>query len=248
MISDAIMLTEQQEQIYKAEVCPYCDSETVLVDQNYIYDKSFSDKKMICCSNFPLCDSYVGTHKDNTPLGRLSNKSLRWLKKEAHNHFDRIWKEGLLTRKDAYRMLSMKLEVPLEYTHIGIFNSDYCYRVISIATLCIQGAIDVKKYKTEVMSKPGANSYFIEMGVYCFLEHRLVSLSKKRRLINQYASNVLKDHTAFDTVDEKMTYVSQLISKDFNSFRKWAIEEKGIMKNAYKRQHHSESKWYENEH
>lgn len=69
------------------------------------------------------CDAYVGCHK-GTPdaLGRLANKELRVLKMEAHKYFDLIWKNKNLTRSDAYKWLSEKLNIEPKYTHIGMFS------------------------------------------------------------------------------------------------------------------------------
>ena len=84
---------------------------------------------MICCKNFPFCDSYVGTHDDNKPLGRLANKELRNLKKQAHVFFDKIWKENLIDRDVLYMQLASFLKLPLQYTHIGMFQEKTCLKV-----------------------------------------------------------------------------------------------------------------------
>ena len=130
------MLTEHQELIYSGKICPYCDSETKKVTEEFIYNKTYSGNKMICCVNFPKCNSYCGTHKeDESSLGRLADSSLRQYKKVAHSCFDPIWKDHkVLSRKQAYSWLSEKLEIPVEYTHIGYFNIETCKRVITICS------------------------------------------------------------------------------------------------------------------
>jgi hypothetical protein len=85
-----------------AKICPYCKSETKIVSETEIYGKEYKGRKMICCKNFPKCDSYVGTHDDETTLGRLANKLLRSRKKQAHFYFDKIWNEKLVDRNDLY--------------------------------------------------------------------------------------------------------------------------------------------------
>lgn len=79
------------------------------------------------------CDAIVGVHKgtDNA-LGRLANRELRSLKKEAHANFDPIWKTKKMDRSQAYKWLSQQLELPPQYTHIGMFSEKTCKRVITI--------------------------------------------------------------------------------------------------------------------
>ena len=91
---------------------------------------------MICCVNFPKCDSYCGTHEeDGSSLGRLANSTLRQYKKVAHSWFDQIWRDQkLLKRSEAYKWLSDELGIPREMTHIGFFGIEYCKKVIKLST------------------------------------------------------------------------------------------------------------------
>jgi len=128
-------LTPHQENVYSGKTCPYCNSTTKVVSEEFIYGRSYNNKSMICCVNFPKCDSYVGTHEeDGSSLGRLANSELRKYKKVCHDWFDKIWMDKHLTRNEAYEWLSDELEIPLDYTHIGFFNITTCKKVIK---LCI---------------------------------------------------------------------------------------------------------------
>lgn len=88
---------------------------------------------MVVCDGFPKCDSYVGTHEDGEPLGRLANKKLRFWKKEAHSAFDKIWRDNHMDRDSAYGFLADELELPDEYVHIGMFNIQTCKKVVDIS-------------------------------------------------------------------------------------------------------------------
>lgn len=115
--------------------CPYCGAKVVLKDATYIYHtkESRSYGYVWVCSNFPKCDSYVGCHKGTQiPLGRVANKELRKYKSEAHKVFDRFWKSGLVSRKEAYVWLADMLHIKEEDCHIGMFDIDMCKQVISI--------------------------------------------------------------------------------------------------------------------
>ena len=117
-----MVLTEIHKAILKGQICPYCSSPTRRTTEVEIYGKHFSGRDIIVCKNYPLCDSYVGCHKSGEPLGRLANKKLREAKINAHDKFDRLWKGKLVTRSQAYKMLSEFLQIPPDYTHIGMFK------------------------------------------------------------------------------------------------------------------------------
>jgi ssDNA-binding Zn-finger/Zn-ribbon topoisomerase 1 len=124
-----MILTEHQQKILNAEICPYCGSRTIETTETAIYGRSYKNRKMICCKNFPDCDSYVSTWEDGTACGRLADVKLRGSKNIAHKSFDKIWKEGLKTRDELYEDLSIYLRLPPELTHIGMFQSFTCYKV-----------------------------------------------------------------------------------------------------------------------
>ena len=115
-------LSKYAQAVYNAEICPYCKSKTKVVTETEIYGREYKGHKMIACANFPECDSYVGTHKDGRPLGRLANKQLREMRTAAHEKFDALWKSGEVTRDQAYIWLANKLEIPDEYCHFGWFK------------------------------------------------------------------------------------------------------------------------------
>ena len=133
-------LTPYQEDVYAGKICPYCKSPTKTVTEEHIYGRSYNGKSMICCVNFPSCDSYVGTHEeDGSALGRLADNQLRQYKKVTHSWFDRIWKEKWMSRSEAYDWLSDELGTPRDYTHIGMFNVATCKKAIEKCTKYLDG-------------------------------------------------------------------------------------------------------------
>ena len=128
-----ITLTPYHKDVLSAKICPECKSGTRVTTETEIYGKVYKGRAMICCNNFPKCDSYVGTHDDGTTLGRLANKELRTWKKRAHDEFDKLWQSGDYDRDEAYENLSDELGIDLEYTHIGFFNIETCKKVIQWA-------------------------------------------------------------------------------------------------------------------
>ena len=110
--------------------CDYCGRRTEYVDSKVIYGKSYG--MIYLCRN---CMAYVGVHKgSDKPLGRLANAQLRYWKKEAHAAFDPLWKYGSFKhrRNAAYAWLAEQMGLPVDKTHIGMFDVGQCKAVIQI--------------------------------------------------------------------------------------------------------------------
>ena len=115
-------------------VCPYCNDECVLVGGDIIYPhrKDLKDKKFWLCTP---CNAYVGTHKnskDHAPLGTVANESLRTERSKAHKVFDPMWRDGDMSRKDAYAWLARELNIEVNNCHIAMFDIETCKRAIQI--------------------------------------------------------------------------------------------------------------------
>lgn len=122
-------LTPYQKDVINAKICPYCKSTTKVVSETDIYGKEYRGRKIIACVNYPKCDAYVGTHDDGSGLGRLANKKLRLAKGAAHKWFDKIWREKMAERNELYERLADYLNIPDEFTHIGMFGVETCKKV-----------------------------------------------------------------------------------------------------------------------
>jgi hypothetical protein len=124
-------ISKKQKKIFAGKICPYCNSKTKKVSQDFVYGKTYGKGyDLIVCNNYPNCNSYVGTHKNGIALGRLAGYQLRIAKKKAHESFDLLWKNELIKRETAYKLLSKHLQIPIEYTHIGMFQISTCYKVV----------------------------------------------------------------------------------------------------------------------
>ena len=79
------------------------------------------------CSGYPECDSYVGVHAGTMkPKGTLANGDLRHKRIETHRLFDAIWKNGILSRKNAYRWIQDTFCLSSNQAHIGEFSDYRC--------------------------------------------------------------------------------------------------------------------------
>ena len=65
-------------------------------------------------------------------MGSLADSGLRRKRAEAHRAFGRLWADGLMTRKQAYRWLQAKLGLPEQEAHIGKFSTFRCEQVIQL--------------------------------------------------------------------------------------------------------------------
>ncbi len=118
--------------VLKPTICRYCGNHVVLTSNKEIYGREFGNGKIYLCRN---CGAFVGTHPGtDIPLGTLANEELREYRKEAHFWFDRIWKRPtrITTRYKAYGWLALKMELPREKTHIGMFEKEQCIKVVEL--------------------------------------------------------------------------------------------------------------------
>ena len=119
-------------------VCNYCDAPAELVSGMEIYPHR-SDLIGLKFWRCQPCGAYVGCHKQNKkydlkgdePLGRLANAELRKAKSRVHLAFDPKWKDGSLTRQEAYAWLAGRLKIDHEDCHIGMFDVAMCDRAVS---------------------------------------------------------------------------------------------------------------------
>lgn len=131
-----MFLTETQREIYLGKICPYCHGKSKYVTSKEIYGHDKYGHFYLC----KKCNAYVGTHKSNPELalGRLANSELRLAKKQAHDSFDRLWKDFSSDRHECYLWLSGQLNIPFNYTHIGMFNVATCKKVKELSDKLIE--------------------------------------------------------------------------------------------------------------
>ena len=71
----------------------------------------------------PSCGRYVGCYQNSAiAMGQVAKSSERKHRMYTHGLIDRLWKEGLLQRKEVYRELSEVLNIPRQYTHIAMLD------------------------------------------------------------------------------------------------------------------------------
>lgn len=116
--------------VLKEVICPYCSRKAENVGGRKIYPfrADLAHRRFYLCRP---CSAYVGTHEaTGRPLGTLANDELRAARRELHEAFDEYWREGYVTRSEAYRALSELSGVP--NSHIGHFDLATCAKVLDL--------------------------------------------------------------------------------------------------------------------
>ena len=72
------------------------------------------------------------------PLGTLADSELRNKRIRAHQNFDRIWKNGILIKKNAYRWMQDIFCLTEQQAHIGCFSEYMCDRLIEESRRVLQ--------------------------------------------------------------------------------------------------------------
>lgn len=109
----------------------HCGSHAVLRSAEGLCKKHREGAMAYVCARYPVCNSFVMAHPDTLePMGSLAGPELRRLRYEAHQQFGKLYQTGLMSKKDAYRWLSMVIQAPMSHAHIGHLGEYYCQVVI----------------------------------------------------------------------------------------------------------------------
>ena len=101
--------------------CNYCGREAEWVENKEIYGRNYGKSYMAWLCR--PCDAYVGCHQNTKkPLGRMSNKEERELKKEVKGmdlakfeQYGKMW---------YYKHLAEILDIPMQEAHFGMFDKE----------------------------------------------------------------------------------------------------------------------------
>lgn len=111
-------------------ICPKCNKEAPWVENKEKYGKNYGKSYM--CYFCKPCGTYVGCHNNTRkPLGTMADKELMQWRMKAHKVFDPLWKEGKLTRRQAYNLLRNSFG---KYIHIGESDIEMCKSIIDFVT------------------------------------------------------------------------------------------------------------------
>ena len=120
--------------------CPYCGSPAIYRPAAMVHGNNtrHKDTHLYVCSRWPDCDSYVSAHKNMQPMGSLANKKLRHKRILAHQALEELRLNRHMETWAVYIWLQVKLELPPDKAHIGMFSEEMCDRLISICRESLQ--------------------------------------------------------------------------------------------------------------
>jgi len=113
-------------------ICPYCEKRADVATGRDVYPNQTGLKnlKFYVCLD---CDARVGCHKNSgKPFGTLANADLRIARSQAHRVFDPKWRNGDMTRKQAYAWLADKMDIHVADCHISHFGEWQCQEVVAV--------------------------------------------------------------------------------------------------------------------
>ncbi len=113
--------------------CNCCSGTRVhLVENSEIYGgRSFGDwpYAYLCRDCFASVGLHPGT---DLPLGTLATKPMRNARNSSKAVFERIWREGHMTRSGAYAWLTRQLGIQASECHFGLFDIERCAQAQTI--------------------------------------------------------------------------------------------------------------------
>ncbi len=132
----------------KPQTCPFCCSRVSLIDSAQVFGRSYGF--IYLCDAYPDCDARVRCHpKTIIPMGTLADKELRKWRSLVHCKFDPLWQSGVFSsRQSAYKWLSKAMKLPLDKTHVAMFDIRQCQKAISLVKGFAMGRRSVKTKST----------------------------------------------------------------------------------------------------
>lgn len=111
-------------------ICPYCLGHAKRISGQELYGPEFKPKGRWFYACMP-CMAWVGTHQNSgKPLGHLANAPLRAMRRIVHDEFDPLWKQGHMSRREAYARLAKALDLYRGNCHIAMFDMETCDRAL----------------------------------------------------------------------------------------------------------------------
>lgn len=86
------------------------------------------------CPEYPRCDMIAKRRPDGS-AGPFSDKPTREWRKQAHEVFDAIWKDGRFTRSEAYAWMGKMMRMHSSKAHIESFDISQCRKLIGLVKM-----------------------------------------------------------------------------------------------------------------
>lgn len=122
-------------QLNAIQVCDVCGAPVIFTNNAQIYHTPHGDWPYIYLCTNADCQALVGCHLGtDRPMGLMACSATRRARREAHAAFDPLWRDGHMTRPEAYQWLAAQMQLTTDDCHIGLFGVEQCNLVIQLAT------------------------------------------------------------------------------------------------------------------
>lgn len=121
----------KRRQPHEDVICPECGKRMVL-RETHRFLRNGNPRKFYGCLGYPKCRATHGAHQDGRPLGIPANEETKLARVQAHAVFDRLWKTGTMSRKQAYVHMRELMGLSKDNAHIGKFTKEQCDRLIEL--------------------------------------------------------------------------------------------------------------------
>lgn len=127
--------------------CDHCNSKYIVFIKNKTKINNNEYRSVWMCRE---CYAMVLCHADSrTPLGYMTDKSGRELRKVLHNIFDLLWQEKYMTRDEAYDWLALTLLVNREECHIARLSKSELRKAIGLCRKEVEKQKEIKNRRIE---------------------------------------------------------------------------------------------------
>jgi ssDNA-binding Zn-finger/Zn-ribbon topoisomerase 1 len=83
------------------------------------------------CTRYPDCKGAHGCHQDGKPLGTPADDETKQFRIAAHEAFDKLWKNGYMSRGGCYSWMQKVMGLSKDEAHIGMMDKKQCRELIS---------------------------------------------------------------------------------------------------------------------
>lgn len=104
--------------------CPECGAPMEL------RPSKFGNDRVYYACTVEGCRGAHGAHPDGRPLGKPADQATKKMRIAAHEEFDKLWKQGGMSRSEAYAWMRKVLGLTKDEAHIANFDSPTCGRLI----------------------------------------------------------------------------------------------------------------------
>ena len=114
-------------------LCPECGSQMRLLrNKKYRYERQGDFSLFYGCSRYPSCKATHSAHPTGEPCGIPATPDVKAARIRAHSALRNRCERVGLSRREAYKWLSLAMGRPLDKTHIALFDIEDCEIVVSL--------------------------------------------------------------------------------------------------------------------